>query len=149
VRRLAAAHRTGAPARLTSLALDAYDQRIGSASPARGAIPITSPAVRHQARPNRARLRQSAHGAGAERWDRCPGSLPSTLAAAAGGQEAVLVDRLATRLGQRLLYRLGRGRSEVPERSVRRLEPIETVPRAGIPGPARSACSIRRSVSMG
>jgi protein ImuB len=41
------------------------------------------------------------------------------------GDDPFLIDRLATRLGQRRLYRLGAVESDVPERSVRRLESTE------------------------
>ncbi len=44
----------------------------------------------------------------------------------AAGDLACLVDRLATRLGARRLCRLGPVESDVPERSVRRLGPLET-----------------------
>jgi len=51
---------------------------------------------------------------------------------------APLVDRLAARLGERRLFRLGAVESDVPERSVRRLGPLaETAPWPIWPRPVR------------
>ena len=50
---------------------------------------------------------------------------------------ALLIDRLAVRLGARRLYRLSALESDLPERSVRRVGPLAPA-RAGPPGPARS-----------
>jgi protein ImuB len=127
--RLAAAHRGARLLGLTLTRLDAYDQRIeiGLARPSRDPD--------HIARLFGTRLDQVEPGFGiermvlvAERWDPlAPEAVPSALAGAErAAEEAVLVDRLATRLGQRRLYRLGAVESDVPERCVRRLGPIET-----------------------
>jgi hypothetical protein len=114
---------------LTLTRVDAYEQRIeiGLARPSRDPD--------HIARLFGTKLDQVEPGFGiermalvAERWDPlAPEALPSALAGRErAAAEAVLVDRLATRLGQRRLYRLGAVESDVPERCVRRLSPIET-----------------------
>ena len=73
----------------------------------------------------------------AERYDPLvPEALPSRLAGQGEeADEAVLVDRLATRLGERSIYRLGAVESDVPERSVRRLEATNRAPAGWHPWP--------------
>ena len=126
---LADSHRGARLLALTLTRIDAYDQRIeiGLARPSR------DPA--HIARLFGTRLDRVEPGFGietmvlvAERWDPlAPEAMPSALAGREpSAEEAVLVDRLATRLGERRLYRLGAVESDVPERSVRRLGAIES-----------------------
>ncbi len=122
---LAATHRGARRLVLACIRMDAAEQRIaiGLARPSR------DPA--HIERLFGTKLDQVEPGFGIERVElvaeRCdplaPEALPSRLAGhEAAADEAVLVDRLATRLGERRIYRLGAVESDVPERSVRRLE---------------------------
>ncbi len=121
-------------ARLVSLTLtriDAVDQRvaIGLARPSRDADHI----VRLMA----TRLDQIEPGFGieamrlvAERVDPlAPQPVPSELSGKEQAADlAQLVDRLATRLGLRRIFRLAAVESDVPERSVRRTDPMAQNP---------------------
>ncbi len=122
---LAATHRGARRLVLACTRVDAAEQRIaiGLARPSR------DPA--HIARLFGTKLDQVEPGFGIERVElvaeRCdplaPEALPSNLAGQPEtSDEAMLVDRLATRLGERGIYRLGAVESDVPERSVCRLE---------------------------
>ena len=55
----------------------------------------------------------------------------------AGADVSVLVDRLVNRLGVRKVYRAAPVESDVPERSVRRVGPLEPADQVGA---GRAAC---------
>ena len=125
---LASAHQGARLVALTLTRIDAAHQRIeiGLARPSR------DPA--HIGRLIGTKLNQVEPGFGiermilvAERVDAlAPQAMPSILTShEPSANEAVLVDRLATRLGWRRLYRLSAVESDVPERSVRRVGPTD------------------------
>ena len=123
---LAARHQGARRVSLTLTRIDAVDQNIsiGLARPSRDAD--------HIMRLTATRLDQIEPGFGieamrlvAERVDPLtPQPVPSNLLAEEQSADlACLIDRLAVRLGWRRLFRFAAAESDVPERSVRRIDP--------------------------